>query len=94
MNDAGAKVTREEVSQRILAQAAELAELAEKLDARSGGKLEPIASIPPATPEKEKTQAPPMPCYPPLFHELRGYFQRIENSLNSIKSTIDRVELP
>ncbi len=88
-----AKTAREVTSQRIVKHAAKLAGIAEKIAATAEGRLTPIVAQCPKVTEgiEGKTLSQ---YYPPLFDELRGYFNTIERSLNSISSTIDRVELP
>lgn len=84
---------REAISQKILNHAAKLAEMAENTAAMTEERLTPITTqCPKNTEDADKKTISSF--YPPLFDELRGYLQTLERSLNSISSTINRVELP
>lgn len=82
---------REPVAAEICKFAAELAERAEMLANRVGGKLSPVATS--ACPQPLRGEGKECREYPPLFSELRSRFFSLANSLDSIEETISRVEL-
>ncbi len=82
---------REPVAAEICKFAAELADRAETLANRVGGKLNPVTTS--ACPQPVRGEGKDCREYPPLFSELRGRFFSLANSLDSIEDTMSRVEL-
>ena len=82
---------REPIAAEICKFAAGLAERAENLAARVGGKLSTVATSPaPQCREDSKLDSRE---YPPLFAELRNRFFTLSSAMDQIEDTLSRTEL-
>ena len=86
------KAAREVIATQLTKMANAIADRAEKTEAETKMRLEPVQMQCLEPTLTGKNPEVPAPAWPPLFTELRACLWRVERSLKSISDNINRVE--
>lgn len=88
---AGASSIHKPALNEIMDYLSNLAVKAQEVSSRLDAKLSPVCF--PDSPSTEAGLNDTQRNYPPIFNDMRGYFNTIDSSLNHINNILDRCEL-